>query len=212
MTTAPVEPRRRRPVVLLTLVAGGTLLGLSLATAPGDERFYPLLLALAAVWIVGGFASGPVPVAPVGGARRRGAWTAPVAVGVGVGAVFLLGGLLVREIGPLHDYAADVFDHARQGNTALVLLLTLANGIGEEIFFRGALYAAAGPHRPLIVSTVVYVAATAATGNPLLVLAAVVMGTLFAAQRQLTGGVLSPMLTHVTWSLVVLGALPSIVG
>jgi membrane protease YdiL (CAAX protease family) len=199
-------------VVASTLLAGGGLLGISLATAPGDDRFYPLLLALAVVWSVGGWASGPVPIAPLGGPRRRSAWTVPIAVGLLVAAVFLLGGLVIREVGPLHDYAVDVFDHARRGNTALVLLLTLANGVGEEIFFRGALYSAVGPHRPVLVSTVIYVAATATTGNPLLIGAAVLMGAIFAAQRQLTGSILAPILTHLTWSLVVLAALPSIIG
>jgi membrane protease YdiL (CAAX protease family) len=198
-------------VVVLTLAVGGTLLGLSLATEPGDGRFYPLLLALAAVWVVGALASGPVPLRARTGRLPGSEVAAPVAVGLVVGTFFLVGGLLIHEIGPLRNYAADVFDHARRGNTALVWLLALANGVGEEMFFRGALYAAAGPRRPLLLSTVIYVAVTAGTGNPLLVLAAVLMGAVFAAQRALTGGVLAPMLTHLTWSLIVLSALPSII-
>lgn len=221
MTHTSDEPRRRRPVVVLTLLAGGTLLGISLATEPGERRFYPLLLALAAVWIVGALASGPVPFRGDGGREygsrastgrvRLREYGGPIAIGLVVGAAFLVGGLLIHEIDPLRDYATDVLDHARRGNTALVWLLALANGVGEEMFFRGALYAAAGRHRPLLLSTVIYVAVTAGTGNPLLVLAAVLMGAIFAAERARTGGVLAPMLTHLTWSLVVLGALPSII-
>jgi membrane protease YdiL (CAAX protease family) len=198
-------------VVAVTLLVGGTLLGISLATEPGERRFYPLLLALAAVWIVGALASGPVPFRAGIGRVRWGECGRPIAIGLAVGAAFLVGGLVIHEIDPLRDYATDVFDHARRGNTALVWLLALANGVGEEMFFRGALYAAAARHRPLLVSTVVYVAVTAGTGNPLLVLAAVLMGAIFAAQRAVTGGVLAPMLTHLTWSLVVLAALPSII-
>jgi len=198
-------------VVVLTLIAGGALLGISLATEPGDRRFYPLLLALAGVWIVGALASGPVPFRAGVGRARIGEYGQPIAVGLVVGAAFLIGGLVIHEIDPLRDYATDVFDHASRGNTALIWLLALANGVGEEMFFRGALFAAAGRHRPLIVSTVVYVAVTAGTGNPLLVLAAVVMGAIFAVERARSGGVLAPMLTHLTWSLVVLSTLPSII-
>ena len=69
--TSPAEPRRRRAVVALTLAVGCALLGLSLATAPGDTVFYPLLLAVALVWTVGGLASGPVPFRPRPAAGRE---------------------------------------------------------------------------------------------------------------------------------------------
>ncbi|MGA9872748.1 MAG: CPBP family intramembrane glutamate endopeptidase, partial [Rhodococcus sp. (in: high G+C Gram-positive bacteria)] len=51
---------RRRIVVVLTLVVGATLLGLSLSVDPGDSAFYPLTLGLAATWFIGGFLSGPL--------------------------------------------------------------------------------------------------------------------------------------------------------
>ena len=49
---------------------------------------------------------------------------------------------------------------------------------------------------------------TAATGNVALVIAAVVMGTLFSAERLSTRGVLAPMLTHLTWTTLMVLALP----
>lgn len=52
--------RRRRVVAGVTLVVGATLLGLSMATEPGDMAFYALTLALALTWVVGAFASGPL--------------------------------------------------------------------------------------------------------------------------------------------------------
>jgi membrane protease YdiL (CAAX protease family) len=209
--THAAEPARRRPVVVVTLAVGCTLLGLSLATAPGDGLFYPLLLAVAAVWIGGALASGPVPFRPrAGDGPVR--WARPVALGLLAAGVFLVGGLVVHEIEPLREFAANALDHERRGNTVLVALLTLANAVGEEVFFRGALFAAVGPRRRLLITTAVYVAATTATGNPLLVFAAVLMGSLFGWQRELSGGVVDPMLTHLTWSLVMLTALPSIIG
>ena len=45
--------RWRRTVALVTLAVGATLLSISLSLEPGDPRFYPLTLALAATWTVG---------------------------------------------------------------------------------------------------------------------------------------------------------------
>ena len=210
MTLAARQPRRRRPVVAATLVVGCALLGVSLATAPGDSAFYPLLLAVAVTWTAGAFASGPVPVRPPRDDDFA-SWLRPVVLGVLAAGVFVLGALAVREIDPLRDYAPDVLDHAQSGNGLLVLALTLANGVAEEFFFRGALWAAVGPRHPLLATTVIYAAVTAATANPLLVFAGVLMGGLFALQRQWSGGVRDPLLTHVTWSLLVLSILPVII-
>ena len=180
---------------------------------PGDGRFYPLLLGVAAVWVVGEHATGPQhhENIPFRGQLRRPLLT-PFAIGVAAGAVFLAGGSIVRLIGPLRTYVAHVLDHDQQGNLALVALLALANGAGEEIFFRGALFAAVGRRFPVRASTAVYVLVTVATRNPMLVFAAVLMGTLFGLQRRASGGILAPMVTHLTWSMIMLFALPPIVG
>ena len=53
-----------------------------------------------------------------------------------------------------------------QGSTPLVLLTTLANGAAEEVFFRGALYAAIGEQHPVALSTAVYALATTADPQP----------------------------------------------
>lgn len=207
------EFRRRRIVVAVSLVAGAVLLGLSLATKPGDAAFYPLTIAVAAVWFVGGFASGPLHLGyiPFRGTLRRPVIT-PIVLGLLASAVFLLGGLIVHEIGPLRDYVANILAHAQQGNLALVAFVALLNGAAEEVFFRGALFAAIGRRRPILISTVIYALVTLATGNPMLVFAAVVLGFLFALQRRASGGILGSMLTHLTWSTVMLFALPPIIG
>jgi membrane protease YdiL (CAAX protease family) len=89
-----------------------------------------------------------------------------------------------------------------------VLTTTLANGLAEEVFFRGALYAAVGTSRPVLTSTAVYGLATTATRNPALVLASLAMGALFGLQRRSTGGLQAPVLTHLTWSALMLRYLP----
>ena len=89
----------------------------------------------------------------------------------------------------------------------------MINGVAEEMFFRGAALHRVGEYRPVIVSTVLYVIATAATtGNPMLGFAAIILGTVCALERRATGGVLAPMLTHFFWGLVMVLALPPMFG
>ncbi len=200
---------RRRIVVAVTLVIGATLLGISLAVKPADPAFYPLTIGLAAVWVAGGLASGPLHLgwadSPKG--LRRPIIT-PVLIGAAVGVVFVLGALAVREVGPLHRAVDSVLAHARFGSLPLVALVTLLNGIAEEVFFRGALFAAIGVRRPVLTSTVIYGVATIATANYMLVFSAVVLGVVVGLERRATGGVLAGILTHVTWSMMLLFVLP----
>jgi len=99
---------------------------------------------------------------------------------------------------------------AERGRGPWVLLTTCANGIGEEIFFRGAMYAALPGTNPVLSSTAVYTLTTIATRNPALVLAAGLMGTLFGYQRRATQGLQAPLLTHLTWSTLMVTLLPRI--
>jgi uncharacterized protein len=203
------EFRRRQITVAVVLVIGATLLGISLSVKPGQAVFYPLTLAVAATWTIGGLLSGPLHLgyAPYRGALRRPVITGLV-IGVLAGAVFILGGLVVREIGPLHDYVNDILAHARRGSLALITLVTLVNGVAEEVFFRGGLYAAIGRKYPVAISTLIYAAATLATRNPMLVFAAFVLGAVLALQRRASGGILAPIITHVIWSLMMVLLLP----
>jgi membrane protease YdiL (CAAX protease family) len=212
------EPRatilRRRIVVTVVLVIGGALLGYSMARRPGDESFYWLMLALAAVWALGAFASGPL---HLGSVRFRGRNQRPVitgtVVGLALGVVFLVGGLIAREIPGVREFVTRVLDFANYGPLVLVVFVTVINGVAEELFFRGALYTALGKVHPALVSTVIYVVATtAATGNPMLGVAAVVVGAVCALERRATGGVLAPMLTHFFWGLIMVLALPPMFG
>lgn len=200
---------RRRIVVAITLVIGAALLGVSLSVRAGDPAFYPLTVGLAAVWILGGFLSGPLHLGRIAfrGTLRRPLLT-PILLGLGAGAVFVLGALVVRQIVPLRDFTENVLDHARHGSTVALLGITLLNGVAEEVYFRGALFAAIGRRHPVLISTAIYTLATLATGNPMLAFAAVTLGAVFALQRRASGGVLSPMLTHVTWSTIMFLALP----
>lgn len=209
----PSVIRRRRIIVAVVLVIGATLLGLSLSRTPGSTEFYVLTLALAAVWACGARLSGPVHMGSVQfrGRTRRPVITGSV-IGLVLGAVFIVGGLVAREIGPVREYIVAVLEYANYGTLWLVVLITVINGVAEELFFRGALFTAIGRFRPEVVSTIIYAIAVSAAGNPMLGFAGLILGAVCAYERRITGGVLAPMLTHFFWGLVMVLALPPIFG
>ena len=202
---------RRRIVVTITLAVGATLLGLSFSVRQGDPAFYPLTFGLAATWTLGSLLSGPLHLGHIllGGTLRR-----PIITSIGVGsllaALFVLGALVIRTIPTLASLAEDVLGYARLGNLWIIFMITLVNGIAEELFFRGALFAAIGAWHPVLISTALYALATVAGGNPVLVFAAVILGAVVALERRASGGILAPILTHITWSLSLLFVLPPI--
>jgi membrane protease YdiL (CAAX protease family) len=191
----------------VAIVVGTALLAATLRVPRGSAWFTVLGLLVAATWTVGSFVSGPIPLRP----DHEIAWRTvlrPVVVGVAAFGVFLAAYLVARHLPVVGPALDGVLATADAGHAALVLLVALVNGAGEELFFRGALHAALEPHRPGIATTIVYVIVTAATGNVALVIAAVVMGALFSLERLSTRGVLAPMLTHLTWSTLMVLALP----
>ena len=206
--------RRRRVVCALTLVVGALVLGLGLNTAPGDPAFIVLTALLAMVWVLGALLAGPLHLGR--GWTRQGRLAPPILQSLALGllavGVFCAGAVLVAQVPLLRSEVNEVLDHARYASLPLVAVITLVNGVAEEIFFRGALYAAVGTGRQVLVTTGLYVLVTAATGNLMLVFAAGVLGLLVGAQRRVTGGVLGPALTHVTWSLSLLCVLPPLLG
>jgi hypothetical protein len=121
--------------------------------------------------------------------------------------VFYGAALVSRRIPILDRALGSVLRYAHGGSPATVMATTVVNGIAEEIFFRGAVYAAMDRY-PIATSTAVYSLATAATRNPALVAASAVMGALFAWQRQETGGIQAPVITHLVWSVLMLRYLP----
>lgn len=210
---APSVVRRRRVTVGITLVIGAAVLGIALRRQPGESSFYGLTLVLAAVWLAGGFLSGPL---HLGGICWRGRNQRPVISGVTIGLLlggaFVLGGLIAREIPPVAHLITRVLLFAREGPFLLVVVITVVNAVAEEIFFRGALYSALGRYHPMAVSTVLYTCATLASGNPMLGFTAVILGTVAAWERRASGGVLAPMLTHFVWGLILVLVLPPMFG
>lgn len=211
------EPRavvqRRRVVVVGVVLLGAAVLAFMHTKNPGDAAFYWLSLALAAVWSVGAVLAGPL---HLGAVRFRGRNERPVFTGTGVGlvlgGVFLLGGLAVQKIPPLAGQVTAILDYTTQVSWRLVVLIAIVNAIAEELFFRGALFSAFGRRYPLVLSTLLYIAAMMAAGNLIIGVAALVLGTVCAIERRATGGVLAPVLTHLVWGLMMVLALPPLFG
>jgi membrane protease YdiL (CAAX protease family) len=202
--------RRRRRVVSGVSVLGAGMLGVSLSTRPGSKAFYASTMSVAAVWTAGGMLSGPLHLGWIESRDKslRRPVLAPVATGVAAFGFFYTCALVARRVPLLDDAVVRVLRFAEHGSGPWVVLTTCANGIGEEVFFRGALYAALGPWHPVAASTAVYTLATATTRNPALVLAAALMGTVFGHQRRASGGLQAPLLTHLTWSTLMVRYLP----
>jgi len=201
--------RRRRMVVAATMVVGAALLSGTLAAPEGSGLFYALGLLVAATWLAGSVLSGPLHLG-----RRRGRTTggreigAPLLLGAALFAAFAAAALVAGHVPLLHDAVARVLAKADSGPRGFVLAVALVNGVAEEVFFRGAVHSAFGRHRPALWATALYAIVTIATLNLALVAAAVVMGIAFTAEREATRGVLAPIITHVTWSTLVLFLLP----
>lgn len=211
----PARWRRRQIVVVITLLAGALALGRALAVRPGDQTFYAATLAVAALWAAGALASGRL---HLGRSHTRGGTDGGRAVlqgfllGAALLAVFCVGALAVGRIPVLRGPVENLLDHARFGSLAAVAALTAVNGIAEEMFFRGAVYAALPRRWNLLGSTVLYTLSTVLSGVPLLMFAAACLGLLTGAQRRVTGGILGPVVSHLTWSLGMLFLLPSVLS
>lgn len=207
--------RRRQAVTAAVVLAGAGMLAVSLRIEPGSVWFYPATFAMAAIWTGGAFLSGPLHLGRIATSRDSSTLVRPllppVVLGLGLAAVFVVGGLVVREIPWLDRQVRSVTDFADQGALPLLVLITAVNGVAEELFFRGAAYAAV-PRHPVLWTTLAYVLATLATGNVMLAFAAVILGVVVGLQRRASGGILAPVLTHCSWSLAMLFALPLLFG
>ena len=183
---ATVEGQRQRVVLAATVVLGAVVTAWALRIEPGDPLFYWGTLAMAVVWLGGAALAGSVRASILGEGGGR-------AVRQGLA----LGGLLLG----LFLFGAFVI-------AGIPVLLRPVNGLAEEIFFRGALFEVVRRHA-VLVTTGIYAAVTVVGGVPLLVLAGLLLGLATGRQREVTGGIVAPVVTHLVWSLGMLLLLPS---
>jgi membrane protease YdiL (CAAX protease family) len=194
----------------VTGLAAAALLRSSFAARAGSVRFYLLTASLTGIWTGGALGTGPIPWRGDGRRSRPGSAAqslvvVPAVTGAVTFAVFYGAARAARRHRTLRCAIATVLRYAEAGSTPLVVLIASGSGVAEELFFRGALWS--GPH-PLRTTTLAYTASTAATGNPALILAGLITSVIFGWQRDATGGVIAPAITHVTWSVLMLHYLP----
>jgi uncharacterized protein len=127
-----------------------------------------------------------------------------VLAGVGAFGLFYGAAHLARRTALLERAVSRALAYENEGSTPLVLLTTGLNGLAEEMFYRGALWSVVADSNPITKTTLAYTAATVATRNPALVLAGTATSLLFGYQRRVTGGILGPTITHLTWSMLML--------
>jgi membrane protease YdiL (CAAX protease family) len=215
---------RRRAAVTATGICGAGLLRVSLSTKAGSPQFYLLTMGVAGTWAAGALGSGSLRLDRIQGRAKslrldriqgrakaqRHPVVIPVLTGAGAFGLFYCAARLARYIPPLDRAIGSVLRYMDEGSTRLVLLTACANGVAEELFFRGALWSVVGESYPVVKTTLAYTAATAATGNPALVIGGTATSVLFGLQRRASGGILAPTLTHLTWSLLMLCYLPPV--
>ncbi|GAA1150397.1 hypothetical protein GCM10009583_20520 [Ornithinicoccus hortensis] len=191
-------------IAVASLVLGTVLLALAVRSEPGDPIFFLWTLAVAVVWVGGAVLIG----APVPAGRGR-----PVPaflLGLALVGLFLVGAVLVARIPVMAGPVERLLDHTTSGPLLVVWLVTAVTGACEEVFFRGALHTIVPTRYAVPVTAAAYTLTTLGAGVVLLALAAAVLGVVTGLQRRSTGGVLEPVVTHLTWSTGILFLLPPV--
>ena len=203
----PAQTPRRLIWIVAALVMGAALLAATLRVKDGSMWFALLGLLVAATWLIGARISGPIRIRPTRPSPHVTAlWALAIAGLSFLG--FLAADLIGQHITFVSSALHGVLARADTGSRVIILVVTLVNGVAEEAFFRGALYSELSSHRPVLTSTIIYVVVTAATGNVALIVAAAVMGVIFALERRATASVLASSITHLSWSTLMIFCLP----
>jgi membrane protease YdiL (CAAX protease family) len=172
--------------------------------------FWPALAALAAFsWWAAWHPYLPARLRPTWRLGAMGAVS-----GLGLYALSCAGAVLARET-PLWPGVQDLAALARGGVPLAVtaLLVVVGTSPAEEVLWRGAVFARAtrrlGPGwRPVAATTGLYAAVAGLSGHPVLLLAALVSGAVWARQRQVTGSLVPGIVSHAVWALLLLLYVP----
>jgi uncharacterized protein len=133
--------------------------------------------------------------------------------GLGVGVAMTLATYpayaLLRSLVPeLEGHVAALYTAAHQTTPAAALPWVIAIIVAEELLWRGALLYVlerrVPPALAMAVSVATYTAAQFGTGSWIVMLLALVCGTLWTLQRHVTRSLLSPLLAHLIWTPTVI--------
>lgn len=214
------HPRWAWVVAAATLVIGPLALrGAFAAGQRSDSLDVSAVFTLASLLLAVIWAGGGAGVIALGGpdtavkriARGRAAFAAAV-IGGGFALLCLLGGLLLWHLGPTRSWVDGGLQTARSAPWVIVFAVALLAGAGEEVFFRLALPRLLRGVARWVVPILLYAAATAATGNPGLVIVAVPLAIVCQAVWDHTGRWFAPLIVHALWSVAMVGILPLLVG
>lgn len=214
----PEQLVQRRWVCAVTLAVGSFMMAWTLRTVrftPADPVLYAATLALGTTWVVGTLLSGRV---YLGTGNRRDGGTGSRAIvqslllGLMLTAVFLAATAVVALVPILRDPLLGLLSDVQSGMLPVVIVLFVVNAVAEELFFRGGLYAAIGGQHEVLITTFVYALSTVPTGIPVLVIGSAVLGAAVGFQRRVTGGVVGPIVTHLTWLAGMMLLLPQVLS
>jgi uncharacterized protein len=139
-----------------------------------------------------------------------------VVSGLALYAVFCAGALVVQQT-PLAPRIQSVVDLTRgtAPEALAVLVIVFATSPSEEVLWRGAVFARLtrryGPGwRPVAATTALYALFVGLSGSLVLPLAALICGTVWARQRQVTGSLVPGMVSHALWSLLMFLWIPGV--
>jgi membrane protease YdiL (CAAX protease family) len=136
--------------------------------------------------------------------------------GLALYALFLAGALVVQSTS-LWPRIQGVVELTRTTAPGMVAVLVIVFGTSpsEEVLWRGAVFArltrryGAG-WRPVVLTTVCYAFFVGLSGSLVLPLAALVCGTVWARQRQVTGSLVPSLVSHALWSLLLFLYIPGL--
>ena len=138
-----------------------------------------------------------------------------VASGLALYLCFCAGSLVVRHTA-LAPRIQEVLELTRTTAPALAaVVIVFVTSPSEEVLWRGAVFARLtrryGPGwRPVAATTVLYALFVGLSGSLVLPLAALVCGTVWARQRQITGSLVPGMVSHALWSLLMFLWIPGV--
>jgi membrane protease YdiL (CAAX protease family) len=139
---------------------------------------------------------------------------AGVVTGLGLYALTCAGAAVVRGT-PWWPGVQEATALARGGISPAVAALLVAAVVApaEEVLWRGAVFARAtrwlgGGWRPVAATTALDAVVVGLSGYPVLALAALACGAVWARQRQVTGSLVPGVVAHALWALLVVAYLP----
>lgn len=197
-----------------------------------SPRLLLLMLGLTVVWgllmqrfgstgniyaVMGPFALGVLLVVVALSSSKLTVWLRPnrrsvlsgLAVGVSMTLATYPAYALLRSLVPeIEQPVAALYAAAHQTTLAAALPWVIAIIVAEELLWRGALLYVlerrVPPALAMAISVATYAAAQFGTGSWIVMLLALVCGTLWTLQRHFTRSLLSPLLAHLIWTPTVI--------